>query len=237
MLNQTLNEDFQNRSLFLENHNNHRVLAKLIDHTLLRIDATDDDFLKLFAEANQFLFKSVCVPPACVALAKHHCSQVSICTVIGFPNGYSTTESKIFETKDAIANGADELDFVNNIIYVKSKQWNKLQLEYEKIVEASDARITKLILETSLLTPNEIIKCTELAAEAGVNIIKTSTGFGKRGASTEDIDLIASILNKYQYPVGIKASGGIRTYEDALLVIKHGATRIGTSSGVLMIEN
>lgn len=238
-MNLTCCEDLRNRKKFLKNPNDLTTLAKLIDHTLLKIDAKNSNFLDLFAEANQFGFRSVCVPPSLIKLAKQHCKDVLVCTVIGFPNGYNTIESKVFEVKDALFKGTDEIDFVHNVNFVKSKEWDLLKTEYSQIVKSSQACTTKLILETSLLSEAELIKCIELAVDAGVNMIKTSTGFGQRGASVEDISLIQKTLDTIlgkNNTVGIKASGGVRTDKDALKMIKLGATRIGTSNGVAMVS-
>jgi len=236
----SIREDFHNRELFLNDQTQHNALAKLIDSTLLKMDATQDAFLKLFSDANQYQFKSVCVPPSMVKLAHLHCKDVLICTVVGFPNGYNTTHNKVLETQNALDKGANEIDFVNNVIFVKSNMWIELQNEYSALVNSAQKNVTKLILETSLLTKEEIVKCTQLAIEAGVNIIKTSTGFGSRGASLEDISLIQKTLHEFddktKMKVGIKASGGVRTREDALNMLKAGATRIGTSNGATMVS-
>ncbi len=237
MQNSSIKEDFKNRDKLLKEKTN---IADLIDHTLLKMDAQENDFLVLFEQANEYKFKSVCVPTSVVKMAKKHCKSSLICTVIGFPNGYATTVNKVTEMHEALENGADEIDFVNNVILVKSQKWDDVLKEYCEIVKSSQNKVTKVILETSLLTEKEIIQCTELAAHAGVNIIKTSTGFGKRGASVEDIVLIKATLQKISEKnktlIGIKASGGVRTFEDALKMIQNGATRIGTSNGPAIVK-
>lgn len=235
----SLRQDFNSREKFLRNPQDAKLLVPLIDSTLLKPNATKIDFLNLFSDANQYSFKSVCIPPCYVSLAKEHCKTSLLCTVIGFPNGYNTTQNKVKETEEAVALGADEIDFVQNINFVKSNAWNNLEIEYKKIIKAAKSKMIKLILETSLLTDNEIEKCTWIAAECGIDTIKTSTGFGSRGANENDIKIINATLQNFFHSeilrVGIKASGGIKTFSDALKMIRLGATRIGTSNATQII--
>lgn len=233
--------DYHTRALFLTDEKHLDILAQLVDSTLLRIDASQDEFLKLFADANKYLFKSVCVPPSYVALAKEHCTHVLVCTVVGFPNGYSTIKNKLNEIDEVCDYGVDEIDFVHDITLIKSNNWSCLEQEYLQVVRAGQGKVIKLILETSVLSADEIIKCTQIAVNCGVNVIKTSTGFGRRGADASDIDIIRNVLKQIfgqSTPgVGIKASGGIRTIHDAICMIKLGATRIGTSNGAQFMHN
>lgn len=241
-MNYSISEDFENRKKFIADISQTQFLARLIDSTLLKTNATKDDFIKLCLDANKHHFKSVCIPPSYISLAKEYCQNVLVCTVIGFPNGYTTTQNKILETKEAILIGADEIDFVQNVTCVKSNDWDKLEFEYKGILSAADGKVTKIILETSLLTPEEIEKCTKIAVNCGIHIIKTSTGFGSRGATQNDINIIQSTIQSIlkenthsNLSIGIKASGGVRLFEDAVNMIQCGATRIGTSNGVQML--
>lgn len=238
---QSVIDDYHTRDLLLQNPDDSKILAQLIDSTLLKIDASVNDFLKLFSDANQYLFRSVCVPPSYVDLAKKNCQNILVCTVVGFPNGYSTIQNKLNEIEEMHTFGLDEIDFVHNITFVKSNHWTKLEHEYSEIVKKSQGKVTKLILETSVLTDDEIAKCTILAVNAGISIIKTSTGFGNRGANADDIGIIHNALTRVfgmsKPTVGIKASGGIRTKVDAINMITLGATRIGTSYGAQFMNH
>jgi len=206
-------------------------LNNYIDHTNLKAYSTLEDIKKLCDEAIHYHFAAVCVNPYYVAVAKELLknSTVMVATVIGFPLGSSTIAVKEFEAIDAVNNGADEIDIVINIAAVKNKDFEYVKQEIEDIRDAIDGKTLKVIIETCYLTEEEIIKLTEICNETFVNFIKTSTGFGTRGASIEDIE----IINKYKNEVlEIKASGGIKTLEDAEQFINLGVTRIGTSNGV-----
>lgn len=206
-------------------------LNNYIDHTNLKAYSTLEDIKKLCDEAIHYHFAAVCVNPYYVAVAKELLknSTVMVATVIGFPLGSSTIAVKEFEAIDAVNNGADEIDMVINIAAVKNKDFEYVKQEIEDIRDAIDGKTLKVIIETCYLTEEEIIKLTEICNETFVNFIKTSTGFGTRGASIEDIE----IINKYKNEVlEIKASGGIKTLEDAEQFINLGVTRIGTSNGV-----
>lgn len=210
-------------------------LNNYIDHTNLKVIATKSDIEKLCEEAIKYHFASVCVSPYYVNLAKTLLknSTVSVCTVIGFPNGYNTKEAKVFEAINAIENGADEIDMVINLEALKNKDFDYIKDEIEEIRDSIDGHILKVIIETCYLKEEEIKKMTEICNETFVNFIKTSTGFGTRGASVEDLKTI----NKYKNDLlEIKASGGIKNLQDAEDMINNGATRLGTSSGVEIMK-
>lgn len=210
-------------------------LNSYIDHTNLKLDSTLKDIEKLCDEAINYHFASVCVPPYYVTLAASLLkdSTVQVCTVIGFPNGYSTKEVKSYEAINAIENGANEIDMVININALKNKDYDYIKDEIEEIRDSIDGHVLKVIIETSLLDDKEIEKMTKICNETFVNFIKTSTGFGSRGASLHDLE----IINKYKNDIlEIKASGGIKNEEDAESFIKAGATRLGTSSGVTIMK-
>ena len=205
-----------------------------IDYTNVKAYATKEDIKKLCDEAKKYHFASVCVNPCYVELASNLLknSTVSVCTVIGFPLGVSTTMVKAYEAIAAIEAGADEIDMVINIGALKDKDYEYVKNEIEEIRDSIDGHILKVIIETCYLTEEEIIKMTEICNETFVHFIKTSTGFGSRGASFEDID-----INRYKNEVlEVKASGGIETYEKARKYIEKGVTRIGTSHGVEIME-
>ena len=206
-------------------------LNKFIDHTNLNNTATLKDIEKLCNEAIKYKFASVCVYPYYVPLCKSLLkdTNISVCTVVGFPSGLSTKETKAFEAINAVSNGADEIDMVINISALKNKDYDYVKEEIEEIRDSIDGKILKVIIETCLLTDKEIVKMTEICNETFVNFIKTSTGFSKYGARVEDIELIME--NKSDL-LEIKASGGIRNIKDMESMINAGATRIGTSSGV-----
>lgn len=210
-------------------------LNNYIDHTNLKVIATKSNIEKLCEEAIKYHFASVCVSPYYVNLAKTLLknSTVSVCTVIGFPNGYNTKEVKVFEAINAIENGADEIDMVINLQALKNKDFDYIKDEIEEIRDSIDGHILKVIIETCYLKEEEIKKMTEICNETFVNFIKTSTGFGTRGASVEDL----KIINKYKNDLlEIKASGGIKNLQDAEDMINNGATRLGTSSGVEIMK-
>lgn len=211
-------------------------IGNYIDHTLLKADATLGEIERLCVEAETHQFFSVCVNPVWVKTAKKFLShsKVKVCTVIGFPLGASTSETKVFETKEAIVNGADEIDMVMNIGALKSGNTEQVASEIEAIVSASAGRaLVKVIIETSLLTDSEKKTACQLVESARADFVKTSTGFSTSGATVEDIKLIKSIVDER---MGIKASGGIRDYTFAEKLIRSGATRIGASASVAIIN-
>ncbi|MBI0576398.1 deoxyribose-phosphate aldolase [Neobacillus cucumis] len=211
-------------------------IAAMIDHTLLKPDATRQQIETLCQEAKEFQFFSVCVNPAWVKTCRDllNGSDVKVCTVIGFPLGATTSETKAFETKNAIDNGADEVDMVINIGALKDRNDQLVESDIRAVVEAAEARaLTKVIIETSLLTQEEKIRACQLAVQAGADFVKTSTGFSSGGATKEDIALMRQAVGP---ELGVKASGGVRSTEDALKMIEAGATRIGASSGVAILK-
>ncbi|MCG3089112.1 deoxyribose-phosphate aldolase [Sporosarcina cyprini] len=210
--------------------------AAYIDHTLLKADATKDQVATLCEEAKQYSFASVCVNPTWVETAAGLLkgSDVKVCTVIGFPLGASTSEVKAFETKDAIQKGAQEIDMVINIGALKSGDDGQVRQDIEAVVEAAKGKaIVKVIIETSLLTDNEKRKACELSVAAGADFVKTSTGFSTGGATAEDVKLMRGVVGP---EMGVKASGGVRSFEDMKQMIDAGATRIGASSGVQIMN-
>ncbi|MEH7113726.1 deoxyribose-phosphate aldolase [Neobacillus niacini] len=208
-------------------------VTKMIDHTLLKADATKEAIVKLVEEAKEYSFASVCVNPTWVKIAAEMLKdtpEVKVCTVIGFPLGASTSETKAFETKNAIENGANEIDMVINISALKDKQDDLVKKDITAVVEAAKGKaLTKVIIETCLLTNEEKVRACELAVKAGADFVKTSTGFSTGGATVEDIRLMRETVGP---EIGVKASGGVRSLEDALAMVEAGATRIGASSGV-----
>ncbi len=209
-------------------------LSEYIDYTNLSKVATADDMIKLCEEAKKYHFEAVCVSPYYVKAVKDYLkdSTVNVCTVIGFPNGYNTKETKQYEAIDAIHNGADEIDMVINLNALKNKDYDHVKDEIELIRDSLDGKTLKVIIETCLLTDDEIIKMTEICNETFVNFIKTSTGFDKEGARLHDIELIKKHKSEV---LEIKASGGIKTKKEVIDFINAGATRIGTSHGVDII--
>lgn len=211
-------------------------INKLIDHTALKPNTNKESILKLIAEAKTYDFASVCVNPCWVALAHQELknTDVKVCTVIGFPLGANTTEVKVFETKDAIEKGTQEIDMVINIAMLKDKEYDYVENEIHQIVEAAkDKAIVKVIIETCLLTDEEKIKACELSQKAGADFVKTSTGFSTGGATVHDIVLMRKTVGA---EMGVKASGGVHTHEEALAMVKAGATRIGASAGVKLLK-
>ncbi|EME3479324.1 TPA: deoxyribose-phosphate aldolase [Enterococcus faecium] len=211
-------------------------LNRMIDHTILKADASKEAVMQIIEEAKKYHFYSVCINPTWVALAKEQLQgePVAVCTVIGFPLGANTSETKAFETTDAINNGADEVDMVINIGALKSKDDQKVQKDIEAVVEAAkDRALVKVIIETSLLDREEIIRACELAKAAGADFVKTSTGFSTGGAKVEDVRLMRETVGP---EMGVKASGGIHNEEEAMAMIEAGATRIGTSAGVAIVS-
>ncbi|CAM2741017.1 deoxyribose-phosphate aldolase [Clostridium sporogenes] len=210
-------------------------LSKYIDHTLLKPQATEKDILKLIEEAKSYDFASVCVNPSWVKLAHKNLknTDVKVCTVVGFPLGATSTASKVYETKVAIEDGADEIDMVISVGQLKSGNDEYVKEEIKKIVEASKHKLVKVIIETCLLTEEEKVKACTLAKEAGADYVKTSTGFSTGGAKPEDIKLMRETVGK---DMGVKASGGIHTKEEMESMIENGATRIGASCGVQLVR-
>ncbi len=210
-------------------------LNKYIDHTLLKPESTKEQILKVCDEAKANNFASVCVNPTWVKTVSEALigTDVMTCTVIGFPLGANTSEVKAFETKNAIANGADEIDMVINIAALIAGDTELVLNDIKAVVEASGKQTVKVIIETSLLTDEQKKVACELILEAGADFVKTSTGFNGGGATEADIKLFKSIVKDGCL---IKASGGVRTYEDAMVMINAGANRIGTSGGVSIIK-
>lgn len=211
-------------------------IASYIDHTLLKPESTEDQVRKLCEEARKYTFASVCINPHFVPLAARMLqgSPVKVCTVIGFPLGATTTETKVYETKKAIADGAHEIDMVINVGALKSKDYSKVEDDIRQVVRACEGKILKVILETALLTKEEKIKACELSVKAGADFVKTSTGFGPGGATEEDIALMRAVVGPN---LGVKASGGVRDTAGALSMLKAGATRIGASSSIAIVKN
>ncbi len=208
----------------------------IIDHTLLKPDATDSMIENLCKEAIEYNFCAVCVNPYFVKLAKDLLkdTDIKVATVIGFPLGASTKEVKAFETLDAIKNGADEIDMVINIGALKNKDYDLVKEDIRSVVEAAKGKaIVKVIIETCLLTEDEKKKACELSLEVGADFVKTSTGFSTGGATVEDVKLMKSVVGN---EMGIKASGGIRDLETARRMVEAGATRLGASSGVKIAQ-
>ena len=211
-------------------------IAAMIDHTLLKADAVKDEVTKLAEEAKKYEFASVCVNPAWVKYAAEQLSgtNVKVCTVIGFPLGASTSAVKAFETQDAISNGATEIDMVINIGALKDKQDDTVYNDIKAVVDAASGKaIVKVIIETCLLTDEEKVRACELSVKAGADFVKTSTGFSTGGATVDDVALMRKTVGDQ---AGVKASGGVRSLEDMNRMIEAGATRIGASSGVKIME-
>ena len=210
------------------------LILSACDHTLLLQGATWEQIRAICDDGIKYGTASVCIPPCYVKPAKEYVGdKVKICTVIGFPNGNMTTETKVFETSDAIKNGADEIDMVINIGMLKAKEYAYVLDEIKQIKEACGDRILKVIIETCLLTDEEKIKMCEIVTESGADFIKTSTGFSTGGATFEDIELFAKHVGKN---VKIKAAGGISSLEDADKFLELGASRLGTSRVVKIVK-
>ena len=211
-------------------------IAQIIDHTELKPDATKGQILQLIEDAKKNNFASVCVNPmwAKVASLELKDSGVSVCVVIGFPLGANTTATKTFEAKDAIKNGATEVDMVINIGELKDKNYSYVEQDIKSVVEVAKGKaLVKVIIETCLLSQDEKINACQIAKKAGADFVKTSTGFSKGGATIEDVKLMRKTVGK---EMGVKASGGIHTKEEAMQMVEAGATRIGTSSGISIIS-
>lgn len=211
-------------------------LNKYIDHTLLKADATEAQIISLCEEAKKYDFMSVCVNPTWVKKAAEVLadSDVKVCTVIGFPLGASSTEAKVCEVKQTIKDGAAEVDMVINIGNLKSNNDVAVKEDIKAVVEvAAGKALTKVIIETALLTDDEKVRVCKLAKEAGADFVKTSTGFSTGGATVEDVKLMRDTVGS---EVGVKASGGVRSLEDAIKFIEAGASRLGSSSGAKIIK-
>ena len=210
-------------------------ILEKVDHTLLKQQATEKDIKELCDEAIEFNTASICIPPSYVSFTKDYVKdRIKICTVIGFPNGYNTTKIKVEETKEALDNGADEIDMVINIGFLKDKKYNEILNEINSIKEVCGNKILKVIIETCLLTEEEKIKMCEIVSSSNADFIKTSTGFSEGGATLEDIKL----MNKYMTNnKKIKAAGGISSFEDAEAFVNNGASRLGTSRLIKLLNN
>lgn len=210
-------------------------LALMIDHTLLKPEATRGDVIKLCREAKENGFFSVCVNPFWISLCHEELkgTPVKVITVVGFPLGAMTTEVKVFETREAISLGAEEIDMVINIGTLKSKEDDAVRADIVAVVKASQGRPVKVILETAILTDEEKIAACRLSQEAGANYVKTSTGFSKGGATADDIRLMRQTVGN---ALGVKASGGIKNLAQALELISAGASRLGASSSVEILK-
>ena len=209
------------------------ILSKC-DHTLLKQVSTWEQIKQILDDGMLYHTASACIPPYFVKQAKEYVGdKLAICTVIGFPNGYNTTEVKEFETKQAVKDGADEIDMVINICALKDKKYDYVLNEIKTLKKACDGKLLKVIIETCLLTDEEKVKMCELVTEAGAEYIKTSTGFSTAGATFEDVELFAKHIGKN---VKIKAAGGIKTLDDAEKFIELGASRLGTSRIVKIVK-
>ncbi|EIA7705346.1 deoxyribose-phosphate aldolase [Enterococcus faecalis] len=211
-------------------------LNRMIDHTILKPEATEAAVQKIIDEAKEYNFFSVCINPCWVAFASEQLADtdVAVCTVIGFPLGANTPEVKVYEAADAIKNGANEVDMVINIGALKSQQYDYVRQDIQGVVDAAKGKaLVKVIIETALLTDEEKVKACELAKEAGADFVKTSTGFSTGGAKVADIRLMRETVGP---DMGVKASGGVHNAEEALAMIEAGATRIGASTGVAIVS-
>lgn len=209
-------------------------ILKTVDHTLLTQTATWEEIRRILDEGIKYNTASACIPAAYVRQAADYVEgKLPICTVIGFPNGYSTTAVKVFETKDALANGAEEIDMVINIGWLKDKKYQELEEEIRQIHEACGGKILKVIIETCLLTEEEKIKMCEIVTKAGAEYIKTSTGFSAAGATFADVELMRKHIGK---EIKVKAAGGIASLQDAEEFIRLGADRLGTSRMIKIVE-
>ena len=210
-------------------------ISKLIDHTMLKPEASVEEIRKLCIEAKEFGFHSVCVNSAYVNVAYNFLihSNVKVCSVVGFPLGAMMKEAKAYEAKFAVDSGADEIDMVMNIGFLKSRKIDLFERDIKKVRDACSASVLKVIIETCLLTDEEKILACKIAKECGADFVKTSTGFSKGGAEEHDVKIMREAVGK---DFGVKASGGIKTYDDALKMINAGANIIGTSNGVAIVK-
>lgn len=213
-------------------------LAKYIEHTLLKQDASREELIKLFDEAKKYGFLGVCINPCNVSMAKEYLkdTNIKIVTVVGFPLGANRSDVKAFETQKAVEDGADEIDMVINVSKVKDKDWDFVKKDIEEVKKSCKDKPLKVILETDLLTKEEIKKACEVCVEAHADFVKTSTGFVKNGegAKAEDVELMAKTVKPYG--LRVKASAGIRDRQKALAMIEAGADRLGTSSGAAIVS-
>lgn len=211
-------------------------IANMIDHTILKAVATKEDVIKICNEAKEYGFFSVCINPTHIEFVKNELkgSDVKVCTVIGFPLGANTPEVKAFETKDAIAKGADEVDMVINVGALKDKNYDLVFKDIKAVVDAADKKaLVKVIIETCYLSDDEKKIACELAVKAGTDFVKTSTGFGTGGSTPDDIKLMRETVGKN---IGVKASGGVRNEKDAIAVIEAGTSRIGASASIAIVS-
>lgn len=212
-------------------------LLSKVDHTYLKPDASEKDIIKLCDEAIFFNTASVCIPPSYVKMASEYIkakkSKVKVCTVIGFPNGYSTTKSKCYEAECAVEDGADEIDMVVNIGWIKDSKFDQVLDEIVQIKKVIKDKVLKVIIETCLLTDEEKVKMCIVVSESGADYIKTSTGFSNGGATFKDVELLVENVDEH---VKVKAAGGINSIEDAIKFINIGADRLGTSKVVKLIK-
>lgn len=210
-------------------------ILNMVDHTLLKQESTWEQIREICDDGMKYKTASICIPPSFVKQAKEYVGEnLAICTVIGFPNGYNTTAVKCFETEDAVKNGADEIDMVINIGWVKDKRWNELLVEIKAVKEACQGKLLKVIIETCLLTEEEKVKMCEIVSASGAEYIKTSTGFSTGGATREDVALFSANVKP---ELKIKAAGGISSIGDAEDFVKLGAKRLGTSRIVKIVKN
>ncbi|MED1794281.1 deoxyribose-phosphate aldolase [Brevibacillus nitrificans] len=212
------------------------MIASYIDHTLLKPEATKDQVMKLCVEAREYGFASVCINPAFVELAASilKSSDAKVCTVVGFPLGANATPIKVEETKQAIRDGAEEIDMVINIGALKAGDSQLVEDDIRAVVDAAEGNLVKVIIETCLLTREEKILACQLAEKAGAHFVKTSTGFSSGGATPEDVALMKEVVGER---LGVKASGGVRNLASAQSMIQAGATRIGSSNSVVIVNS
>ena len=208
-------------------------INQYIDHTILKADARKDEVKKIVEETLEYNFKSICVNSSYVAMIRDMDKDIRITSVIGFPLGAMTTKAKVFETEDAIKDGADEIDMVINVGRLKDKDYAYVLEDIKEVKKACGDKILKVIIETCLLDDEEKIKVCELSKEAGADFVKTSTGFSTGGATAKDIKLMRETVGE---ELGVKASGGVRSLEDAELMIENGASRIGASASIAICE-
>ncbi|MDD3051042.1 MAG: deoxyribose-phosphate aldolase [Candidatus Cloacimonetes bacterium] len=210
-------------------------LAQYIDHTILKADAKTEDIIKLCKEAEEYNFYSVCINPAYVSLARKHTKKAKVCAVVGFPLGANTSRIKLEETATALTDGASEIDMVINIAKLKDKEYEYIYNEIKQISECchSQNALLKVIIETCYLTDKEKVIACLIAKKAGADFVKTSTGFGSGGATAQDIELMRLTVGP---KMGVKASGGIKTKEDVVLMLRNGANRIGTSRALEFVS-
>lgn len=208
-------------------------IAKFIDQTNLKQDASESDIIKLVEEQRKYKFRSICIAPSFLQVASENLQNIYLTTVISFPNGYASTEAKIFEAKDAIKNGANDLDIVSNIGRIKMRDYDYLSKEVNDLREITKSHILKFIIETSFLNKEDIYFITSILVDNGVDYVKTSTGFTKSGAKLDDVKFIKE---NFDGKIKIKASGGISDYKTALDFIDAGADVIGTSHGLEIIN-